>query len=220
MGIPCSSSCGWREICKVRAEISRLQKIAWLLLLGLLLAVSEAVAQWPWIFYTDLTSGPHAGGENNNGTIVTVYGARFGAQQGTSTLTVGTATVASYLLWSDVKIAVGIGPAATTGNIVVHSANGDSNGVPFSVRPGTVYCVSTSADDGNAGQFPHRCWRTLLHAARSMQPGDITYAEDGVTAKPPDNQQAGLSIEASGTPARPIALVAYPGAKVTIGTPT
>jgi hypothetical protein len=39
----------------------------------------------PHIFYTDLLSGPNTGGENNNGTILTISGKRFGASQGTST---------------------------------------------------------------------------------------------------------------------------------------
>src|SRR5713226_8693085 len=103
----------------------------------------------PRIFFTDLTSGPNAGGENNNGTILTIYGKRFGGTQSSSTVTVGTGTVAAYKLWSDSKIAAAIGSAATTGNVVVNTSAGPSNGVPFTVRSGNIRCVSTTGSNSN-----------------------------------------------------------------------
>src|SRR5882724_13133817 len=81
----------------------------------------------PRIFFTDLTSGPSTGGENNNGTILTIYGRNFGVTQGTSTVTVGGGAVAAYLKWGGKSkaataaakletISVAIGPNAKSGD--------------------------------------------------------------------------------------------------------
>src|SRR5208283_4120460 len=77
------------------------------------------------IFFTDLTSGPNTGGENNNGTILTIYGRNFGATQGTSTVTIGGGAVATVNQWGGTSkagtaaaqlqtISVAIGAAAKT----------------------------------------------------------------------------------------------------------
>ncbi len=200
--------------------MSKQEKFFSILVMGLTFCASAAATQHPRLFYSDLTSGPNIGGENNNGTIVTLVGKRFGATQGTSTVTVGSGTVAAYKLWSDTKVAIAIGSAATTGNIVVHTTNGDSNGVPFTVRSGNIYCVSTGGNDSNTGQFPSSCWLTLVHAKNTIAAGDIAYAENGVSATTLDAFSSTLSIQSAGTSSSPKALVAYPGAAVTIGTPT
>jgi hypothetical protein len=172
----------------------------------------------PRIFFTDLTSGPNTGGENNNGTILTVYGKRFGASQGSATVTVGSGTVAAYLAWSDTKVSVAIGPAATTGNVVVHASAGASNGVPFTVRSGNIHCVSTSGNDANAGSFPGACWRSIPFAHRAMGAGDITYIENGVQQTTEDDYSASVALLSAGTSGAPKALVAYPGAAVLVGS--
>ena len=43
----------------------------------------------PVIFYSDLTSGPNTGGQNNQGVFVTIWGNNFGSSQGSSSITVG-----------------------------------------------------------------------------------------------------------------------------------
>ena len=182
----------------------------------LFLCTLSAAAQPPAIFYTDLTSGPNTGGENNNGTILTIYGKRFGPTQLDSTVTVGAGAVAAYLSWSDTRIAVAIGPAAATGDVVVSTAESISNIAPFTVRDGNIYCVSPAGSDTASGAFP-ACWATLPKAQRSMAPGDITYALDGVTQNAADAAKATLYIGSSGTAGMPKALVAYPGAAVVVG---
>src|SRR5713226_6267140 len=95
------------------------------LALTLLFSVSAAVAQTPRVFFTDLQSGPNTGGENNHGTILTIYGKWFGSTRGGSTVTVGGGPVAAYLQWGVPaltgsgmqKIAVAIGSAARTGPV-------------------------------------------------------------------------------------------------------
>lgn len=188
---------------------------------GLAIAEEQDSARAPRIFFTDLTSGPNTGGHNNNGTILTIYGKRFGDHRGNSSVTVGNGRVAEYLLWSDTKIAVAIGPAAATGNVVVETDDGgNSNGASFTVRSGNIYCVSATGNDTNAGTFPSSCWATLVKAKNTMLAGDISYALDGVTQASLDGAKATLFIKTSGAPGMPIALVAYPGAQVSIGIPT
>jgi len=75
----------------------------------LFLAVPLAGTAQPTAIFTDLQSGPNAGGQNNQGAIVTVYGFGFGSTRGSSTLTIGGAAPAAYLLWSDNKISFQIG---------------------------------------------------------------------------------------------------------------
>jgi len=177
-------------------------------------------ASAPAIFFTDLVSGPNSGGENGNGTILTIYGARFGATQGASTVTVGGGLVAAYKSWSDTKVSVALGAAAATGNVVLTTANGPSNGTAFTVRSGNIYCVATTGSDSNTGAFPSSCWATILHAKNTIVAGDIAYVEDGEATSGDDKYGAGLSIQTTGTATSPMALVAYPGATATIGTDT
>src|SRR5688500_8278426 len=71
------------------------------LLLVFAFSVLPALAQKPRIFFTDLQSGPAIGGENNDGTILTIYGNNFGPNGsgcGANTkITVGGGAVAAYI---------------------------------------------------------------------------------------------------------------------------
>jgi len=208
------------------------------LILGLLFLLlgSMATAQTPTVFFTDVVSGPNSGGENNWGTILTVYGKNFGAVQGTSTLTLGGGLVAHVYQWGVAApsgaglqmISAGIGSAAATGPVIVSTPAGASNSnVTFTVRTGTIRCVSTAGADTNDGKFPtdpssgtHGCWRQLIKAKSGMGNGDITYAQNGVsTSGPDDSWDAAYTIRSThyGAAGAPKALVAYPGATVQIG---
>src|SRR5438045_9552159 len=90
---------------------------SWLVLL-LSAAFVCAQAAPPRIFFSDLESGPSAGGQNNNSVWVTICGKGFGATQGTATVTVGAGAAASYPVWSDGKIILQLGAAASTGSII------------------------------------------------------------------------------------------------------
>lgn len=140
----------------------------------LLLAGTACQAAVPRVFFTDLTSGPKSGGQNNAGAFVTVYGRNFGATHGGSTVTIGGGPAASYPVWTDTKITIQLGAAAATGNIIVTTSAGASNGLPFTVRPGNIYFVATNGSDSNSGKY-NSPWQTLMHARDTMQPGDITY---------------------------------------------
>src|SRR5579859_5321374 len=196
-------------------------KIGSLLTLLLSAALAHAQAQ-PRIFFSDLESGPNAGGQNNNGVWVTIWGKNFGATQGTATVTVGAGAVASYPLWSDSKIIFQLGAAATTGSIIVNVPGvGSSNGLPFTVRPGNIFFVATTGNDANIGNFASP-WKTIVKAKNAIAAGDTAYIEDGVAQTSEDNFTAYLSMDNagvsnSGTAIAPKALIAYPNATVTVG---
>lgn len=186
----------------------------------LFIGVPLARAAQPTAIFTDLLSGPNAGGQNNQGTVVTIYGFGFGATRGTSTLTIGGAQPAAYLLWSDNKISFQVGNSAITGSIVVNVAGvGTSNAMPFTVRSGRIFFVAPGGSDANAGSFTAP-WATVKHAKNSAQAGDIIYLLNGVNETGLDSSSATLAIGKSGSSALPIALVAYPGATATIGSAT
>jgi hypothetical protein len=204
----------------MRTKFSKFLSIA---IITLMVCSTAAVAQssTPRLFYSDLESGPNTGGQNNNGAFVTLWGKGFGAIQGTSSVTVGGGAVAGYQLWSDSKIIVQLGAGAVTGNIVVKVGSAASNGVPFTVRTGNIFFVSTSGNDANAGTFAAP-WRTIVKAKNTIAAGDIAYIENGVAQTTEDTFTAYLSMDRqgasnSGTAAAPKALIAYPNASVTVG---
>ncbi len=191
-------------------------------LLASLILVSAARAQTasaPRIFYSDLESGPNTGGQGRHGAFVTIYGKGFGATRGTSVVTIGGNAAYRYLIWSDTRVAFQVGSNAATGEILVNVAGTNSNGVPFTVRPGHIYFVSPTGSDAQRGSYSYP-WQTLTKARSSVVPGDIVYAMNGVSATALDSSSASLAITLGGSSGKPIALVAYPGATVTVGSAT
>jgi len=191
----------------------------WSFTISILGAALAAAAPAPRIFYSDLESGPNSGGKNNDGAFVTIYGTHFGSARGDSFVKIGGGQACAYLIWADDKIAFQLGSGARTGDIVVTTAAGDSNGVPFSVRRGNIFFVSPSGTDGHKGGFAAP-WRTLPYAVHTMSAGDIAYAMDGVNQLTDDGEawSAALLLRAEWcNPSPPRALVAYPGATVTLG---
>lgn len=187
---------------------------------SLFLGIPLARAAQPVAIFTDLLSGPNAGGQNNQGAIVTIYGFGFGATRGSSTLTIGGASPAAYLLWSDSKVSFRLGNSAVTGSIVVRVAGvGSSNAMPFTVRPGRIFFVATTGSDANAGSFSAP-WATVRHAKNTAQAGDTIYLMNGVNETSLDSSSATLAVAKSGSSGLPIAIIAYPGASATIGSAT
>jgi len=181
---------------------------------------STAASGAPVLFFSDLDSGPKTGGENNNGVYVTLYGNFLGSNP-TVTVGGGQAVIKlqpSTYLWYE-KMTIQLGPNAQTGNIVVTNSTGSSNGLPFSVRSGNIYFVSTSGSDSNNGAFATP-WLTIPKANNAMAPGDTTYIENGVVQNTVDNYSCDLAMSGTSTAGNPIALVAYPGATATIGATT
>ena len=175
----------------------------------------------PTIFFTDLNSGPKTGGEGGNGAYVTLYGNNFATSQGSSVATVGGGAMVNCKIWGATwllyqTITCQLGPNASTGNIVVTVNGQTSNGVPFTVRSGNIYFVSTSGSDSAAGSFTAP-FATVTKCKSTMAAGDICYLENGVSQTAVDNYNADLSIQTGGTASAPLALVAYPGAVATVG---
>ena len=212
----------------------------------------------PRIFFSDLESGPNIGGQKNLGVWVTIWGKGFGAERGSSTVTIGGGAAADYPIWTDTRITFQLGLAAKTGDIVVSvrekaeraasvSANanpsnksptaktaaanpaarsapasrGASNGLPFTVRPGKIYFVAVNGSDRQQGSVDAP-WKSVIHAKNRMSAGDVTYIKDGVAQTTEDSYTAYLSMDRdgggnSGKRGCAKALVAYPGARVTIG---
>jgi hypothetical protein len=190
------------------------------LCISLFLIVPFARAAQPIAIFTDVQSGPNAGGQNNQGAIVTIYGFGFGSARGSSTLTIGGAQPGAYLLWSDSKISFQVGNSAITGNIIVNVAGvGASNAMPFTVRSGRIFFVAPGGADANSGSFTAP-WATVRHAKNSAQAGDIIYLMNGVNETGLEASSATLAIAKSGSSGLPIAMIAYPGATATIGSAT
>src|SRR6478672_9581042 len=213
-----------------------------LLLLFFFLASTQVLAAQtpantsPRIFFSDLESGPNIGGQKNHGVWVTIWGKGFGAARDRSTVTIGGGAAAEYPIWTDTKITFQLGPAAKTGDIVVRvraagektrsepaprSGNAASNGIAFTVRSGKIYFVAVNGSDWRNGSFQSP-WKTITYAKDRMSPGDVTYIKDGVAQTSEDHFTAYLSMDRnggsnSGKASAPKALVAYPGARVTIG---
>lgn len=86
------------------------------------------------------TSGPV-------GTVVTIAGTSFGANQGTSTVTFN-GVLATPTIWSNTQIVVPVPNGATTGNVVVTVGGIASNVGSFAVAPGIT---SVSPNSGIVG---------------------------------------------------------------------
>ncbi|MBZ5523667.1 MAG: IPT/TIG domain-containing protein [Acidobacteriia bacterium] len=188
--------------------------------MAVLLCGAAAWAQTsPAIFYSDIDSGPNTGGQNSKGAFVNIYGKGFGATQGTSTVSVGGGLADNYPLWSDTKIAFQLGASAVSGSIVVTVNGSASNGVPFTVRAGNIFFVATTGSDTASGAFATP-WKTIVKAKSTIAAGDIAYIMNGVSQTALDDYNASLQISSAGVAGKPKALVAYPGAVVTIGSAT
>ncbi len=93
-----------------------------------------------------------------------------------------------------------------------------SNALPFTVGgSGTIRFVATTGSDSNAGTWSAP-FATMQAATDAMGPGDITYVRDGVSQRTNCNvYNACVNVFNEGTADAPMALIAYPGATVTLG---
>jgi hypothetical protein len=186
-----------------------------------LAAITSAWGAPPHIFFADLESGPNSGGQNNSGVFVTIRGRHFGTVRGQSIITIGGGPASTYALWTDSRVVFQLGAAAKSGSIQVNTEHGSSNLIAFRLRPGGIYYVAKSGSDGANGSFSTP-WKTITKARDASRPGDTIYVMDGVQQTTDDGYgwSATLTFHADsgGTAAAPKALIAYPGATVTIGS--
>ena len=193
----------------------------------------------PILFFSDITNGPATGGENGHGAYVCIFGRNFGATQGSSTITVGGGAVTNYVVWVDegftshrpasAHACFQLG-SAVTGNIVLTVGGVNSNGLPFTVRSGRIWCMASAGDatypgsNSNNGFFPNdptetsgtrgckNTWYNIKHTG-GFAAGDIVYVlEDTATGVDPDNYYSyyGLLTLAGSSTSNQMAFLGYP----------
>jgi hypothetical protein len=199
------------------------------------------------LYFSDLVSGPSTGNSDNSqagqvagqdGAIVSVWGQNLGTSQGTSTISVNGASARVYYwgnavppfspanLYNGIQrlqlVIFQVSHLATggAGQITVQVNGKTSNAIPFTVRSGRIFFVSTAGSDSTGSGSWTAPWRTMAHARMQMtQAGDITYVLNGADQTTEDlNTGVALRLDSSGTSSQPKAFVAYPGATVNIGT--
>jgi IPT/TIG domain len=199
-------------------------------------------ASRPIILFTDVISGPNAGGEGDNGIYLTIFGTHFGATQGKSKVTINGKAVAQYLLWSDTKIGVQVGHVST-GPIVVIAGGVSSNlNLTFTVRSGRLFYIGASIDNSTAtcaggtyakpwglANFASKIEAAYTRAMRTphfyyncMTPGDTLVFLNGVSYPYFDGAgwHSSLTLEDTREPAtssRFYTFMARPGASVQLG---
>ena len=187
---------------------------------------------------SDTSLGQNTG---EGGAIITVWGTGLGASQGTSKVAVNGAEAPHVYYWGDAKepyspsdltkyhkmqvviFQVSQQAKEGAGNITVTVGGKTSNPLPFTVRPGHIFFVKTTGDDKTGDGSWSKPWATLPKAASAkgaMAAGDITYVCDGVRQDKEVGSKTtlNLSVIGGGTSNNPLAIVAFPGATVSIGS--
>ena len=168
--------------------------------------VSNAL-EAPKLNFSDLISGPAVGLNDGKGSgvIVTVWGQNLGSSQGNSTLSLTDSQGVEYppahiYYWKNADGTAPGGPANLYKPLkmqeiafsIPNIANGDykikvsvnaktSNFLPFKVRNGAIFHLSsTGIDAPNGGSFTNK-WQTLNYAfGQITQPGATLYIHDNL----------------------------------------
>jgi hypothetical protein len=198
-------------------------------LVGIILLLPVTVLAAPVIFYTDITSGPNTGGENNNGAYISIFGKNFGTNLSNVKVYIGGGEVARYMYLApsygreDVQqLSVQLGANTKTGAIKVSVSGLDSNtDKTLTVRNGNMYYISQSGSDaGSCGSFSSPC-RTVNHAVRDLvHPGDLVIIRGGIwdLASGNENLVSGRWIRptTTGAAGNPITVYGYPSETITV----
>lgn len=152
----------------------------------------QVVAGAPLVLYTDVSSGPNSGGENNAGAYLSIFGVNFGSTGlGTTvTVTIGGVAVSSYRYLGPSRgrpdigqITVQVGalgnPTPGTALPIQVTVNGVASNTDqtFMVNPGRMLFVSLSGNDSTAvpGDITHP-YRHVANGSTGafdvIQPGD------------------------------------------------
>ena len=198
----------------------------------------------PVILYTDILSGPNSGGENNNGMYLTIFGKHFGATRGASTVTINGQAVAQYLIWSDTKIGVQVGPVSSGPIVVTVNGLTSNSDHAFIVRSGKIYYVgpginnttsTCAADLANGGTYSNpwlltnfatttetaytTSMRTPYHYYSCISNGDTLVFLNGVSYPYYDGRQAHASLtpDKTTTSGSFVTFMTRPGAVAQLG---
>ena len=190
----------------------------------LLCSGAAFATQPPRLLYTDLTSGPKTGGENNWGVYVTLFGKYFTTSTGTVTL--GGVPVATIRSWSDEKVVVQLGPSVPDGasNFIVTAGGVASNTLPFYVRTGRIRFWDPTVSVSGDGSV-NSPWKNFSSWTSSITVGDTLYVKGGTagyvdirTNQIGDASKFIMGFYSTslpeGTLNNEIAIVAYPGHEI------
>lgn len=193
----------------------------------------------PALFFSDLVIAPRSGSSDTSlgqtagqdGAIVTVWGKNLGDEQGDSTITVGGA-VARVYSWGPATqgadmhtrmgmqaIAFQIPGDAPLGDTTIDVTVDDtpSNSLPLVTHDdGSIWFVAPDGNDGDDGSYGAP-WETFDRVIEAIGPGDVVYFLDGFVDTSGQDATGFFGLATSGTADRPQAIVAYPGATVTVG---
>ena len=178
------------------------------------------VAGAPVILYTDIVAGPNTGGENNNGTYLSIFGVNFGSNLSNVSVTVGGGAVAKVIYLGasngrpDIQqISVQLGANAKTGPIVVTVGGVASNSdQTFTVSSGNLYFVdNVKGSDTNDGSFTAP-FQTLSHISNSTKAGDFIIMMSNPATPYTTTGGYVWGVQVGGTSATSaITLMGYPG---------
>jgi len=152
----------------------------------------------PIVLYTDITSGPNSGGENNEGAYLSVFGKNFGSTLSGVHVYIGSAEINNYRYLGaslgrtdveEITVQIGAVGSPTPGTalpvtVVVGGVTSNAN-VTFTVNPGRILFASLSGDDSTAvaGDIthPYRHVQTSSNggAFGAMKAGDIVVMRAG-----------------------------------------
>ena len=169
--------------------------------------VSSALAD-PAVLFTDVESGPLAGGPNGLGVPIAIFGKGFGTSRGSSKVTIGGVEVAAYNVWgaSNAKNStldmIEVQPGAgTAGGAIVVTVNGkpSNSNYSFTVNSGKIRAIAKNGSDSNPCTLAAPC-ATILHSVEPSvsAPGDTiliragTYSEGEMWIRRENNHGGSL----------------------------
>lgn len=200
----------------------------------LLVTTSYAGASVPTLNFSDLISGPSTGNTDGagSGTIVTVWGNNLGDSQGGSTVHIGNVAVDHIYYWKradgglpggpadlysyhqmqEICFSIPAGAPVGLSDITVTVSSIESNGIGFTVRPGSIFFVAPYGNDAIGDGSWGAPWGTLQYvfgnSSGGISPGDVVY-DVGL------GSNSGISVGSDGrivgTAGSPVSLSAYPG---------
>mgnify|MGYP003115502279 CR=1 FL=1 len=192
----------------------------------------------PRLTFSDLISGPDRGlnDQKGSGVIVTIWGQHLGSRQGDSTIEFCDSaadcrdTVVYY--WKNAdgslpsgpanlfeshrmqEIAVSIPASAPGQGSIRVTVNGQTDSLPFTVRPGNIFHVKNEGNDSSGDGSWGNPWRTVAKADSTATAGDTVYIHNVTTIEDGDPGRVyynnrGFKADTSNQ----FAYVSYPGTR-------
>ncbi len=195
-----------------------------LLAMAMLVIAMPATAQsrGPALLFSDIQSGPTTGGPGGLGVPISIFGTGFGAQRGTSRVTIGGVEVAAYLSWGREGVAnpaleaivVQPGPAVSGGDIVVSVGGIASTGtLSFTTSEGRILYVDSNGSDSGPCSEAEPC----ANIGRAISP-TVSGAGDTILVRGPVHDEGEIWVRREyghgGAAGAHKTIKAYPGETV------